>query len=135
MTSSKSIAVMVVFGVGLTFASVGWAAPARDACAALGDARTALKLMIIAKDKSVQEALDAKVQAASNRLDSALAHMTGTQARVAADFRAVWDQFKETREKKIIPAIRKGDIEEAKRIADGIQYVRLSKMWSIMSCK
>lgn len=135
MASRKVIAVMAVFGVGLMFAPVGWANTAGDACAALGDARTALKLMVIAKDKSTQEALDAKVQGASNRLDSALAHMNGTHAKVAANFKAVWDRFKATREDKIIPAIHKGDIGEAKRIANGIQYVRLSKMWNIMSCK
>jgi hypothetical protein len=31
--------------------------------------------------------------------------MTGAEAKVAADFKAVWDQFKGTREKEIIPAI------------------------------
>jgi hypothetical protein len=61
--------------------------------------------------------------------------MTGTDAKVAADFKAVWDQFKETREKEIIPAIYKGNAADAKKIIDGIQYERLSKMWSIMSCK
>ena len=135
MARIQSIVVTAVLGLGLMFSSACWANPARDACAALGDARSALKLMVIAKDKATQEALDAKVQAASNRLDSALAHMSGTQAKVAADFRTVWDKFKTTREKKIIPAIHKGDIAEAKRLANGIQYVRLSKMWNMMSCK
>jgi hypothetical protein len=41
-----------------------------------------------------------------------------------------WDQFKTTR-----TAIYKGNADEAKKIADGIQSERLSKMWSIMSCK
>jgi hypothetical protein len=54
---------------------------------------------------------------------------------VAADFKAVWDQFKATRDKEIIPAIYKGNADDAKKIADGIQYGRLSKMWGIMSCK
>jgi hypothetical protein len=35
----------------------------------------------------------------------------------------------------MIPAIYKGSIDEAKKIADGIQLERLSKMWRIMSCK
>ena len=135
MKSIKLIAAAAVFVVGLTLASVGWTNPVSDVCTAFGDASTALKLMVIAKDRSAQEALDAKVQAASNKLDSALGQMSGAQAKMAADFKAVWDQFKATREEKIIPAIRNGDIEEAKRIANGIQYVRLSKMWSIMSCK
>src|SRR5215471_1546694 len=127
MISSRSIAVSAVFGLGLEFASVAWADPASDACAALARARTTLYSMINAKDKSAQDALNAKVQAASTKLDSVLAGMTGADARVAGDFKAVWDQFKATREKEIIPAIFNGNAAEAKRITDGIQYERLSK--------
>jgi hypothetical protein len=54
---------------------------------------------------------------------------------VAADFKTVWDQFKATREEQMIPAIYKGSIDDAKKIADGIQLERFSKMWRIMSCK
>ena len=61
--------------------------------------------------------------------------MTNADAKMAADFKAVWDQFKATREKEIIPAIYAGNAAEAKKISDGIQYERLSKMWSIMSCR
>ena len=132
MTSSQSIAVTTVFGFGLAFVSAAWAEPASDACAALADTRSALYSMIIAKDKSAQDALNAKVQAASTKLDSVLAGMTGAHAKVAADFRAVWDQFKATRDKEIIPAIYKGNADDAKKIADGIQYGRLAKMWGIM---
>ena len=135
MISSQSIAVTTVFGFGLAFVSAAWAEPASDACAALADTRSALYSMIIAKDKSAQDALNAKVQAASTKVDSVLAGMTGAHAKVAADFRAVWDQFKATRDKEIIPAIYKGNANDAKKIADGIQYDRLAKMWGIMSCK
>ena len=65
MTSSQSIAVSGVFGLGLGFVSVAWADSASDACAALANARTALYSMISAKDKSAQDALNAKVQEAS----------------------------------------------------------------------
>jgi len=61
--------------------------------------------------------------------------MIGADAKVAADFKAVWDQFKVTRDNEIIPAIYKGNAAEAKKVADSIQYERLSKMWSIMSCR
>ena len=135
MTSSQSIAVMTVFALWLAFAPAAWAAPASDACAALVNARSALYSMMNTKDKSAQDALNAKVQAASNKLDSVLASMTGADAKVAADFKTVWDQFKETREKEIIPAIYKGNADDAKKIAGGIQSERLSKMWRIMSCK
>jgi hypothetical protein len=87
------------------------------------------------KNKSTQEALYAKVQAASTKLESVLAGMTGTDAKVAGDFEAVWIQFKETRENEIIPAIRNGNTRDASQIADGIQSDRLARMWDIMSCK
>jgi hypothetical protein len=135
MTSSQSIALATVFGLGLALAPVAWADSASDACAALVDARNALYSMINAKDKSAQDALNAKVQAASTKLDSVLAGMTGADAKLAADFKSIWDQFKATREKEIIPAIYKGNADDARKIADGIQSERLSKMWGIMSCK
>jgi hypothetical protein len=135
MTTRQWIAVTTVFSLGLAFVSAAWADPASDACTALVDSRSALYLMLNAKDKSAQDALNAKVQAASTKLDSVLAGMTGTDAKVATDFKAVWDQFKATREKEIIPAIYKGNADDAKKIASGIQSERLSKMWSIMSCK
>jgi len=85
-------------------------APASNACVALADARVALYSLINTKDNSVQDALNAKVQAASARVDAALAGMTNADdAKMAADFKAVWDQFKVTREKEIIPAIHAGN--------------------------
>ena len=134
-TSTRSIAVSVVFGLGLGSVAAAWADSASDACAALVDARTALYSMINARDKSTQDGLNAKVQAASTKLDSVLAGMTAADAKLAADFKTVWDQFKATREREIIPAIYNGNAVEAKKITDGIQYERLSKMWSIMSCR
>ncbi len=131
MTSNPLIAL----GLGMVLIPAAWADSATDACAALTNARNALYLMISAKDKSAQDALNAKVQEASTKLDSVLAGMTGADAKVAIDFKAVWDQFKATREKEIIPAIYNGNTAEAKRITDSIQYERLSKMWSIMSCR
>ena len=135
MTSSRVIAVTTAIGFGLAFVSAAWADPASNACAALVDSRSALYLMINAKEKSAQDALNTKVQAASTKLDSVLAGMTGADAKAAADFKAVWDQFKETREKEIIPAIYRGNAGDAKKTADGIQLDRLSHMWRIMSCK
>jgi len=35
----------------------------------------------------------------------------------------------------MIPAIYKGSIDDAKKIADGVQLERFSTMWRIMSCK
>ncbi len=135
MTSRRSIVVMMAFGLGLAWVPAAWADSASDTCAALVNARSTLYSMLSAKDKPAQDALNAKVQQASAKLDAVLAGMTGADAKKAAAFKAVWDQFKATRENDIIPAIRKGNADEAKKIADGIQYQRLSQMWDIMSCK
>jgi hypothetical protein len=134
MTISQSIVVITTFGLGLAFAPAAWATPSGETCAALAEARTSLYSMLHAKDKSAQDALTAKMQAASIKVDSALGSMTGADAKVAADFKAVWTQFTTTRDSEIIPAIYKGNIGDAKKIADGIQMQRFSKMWSIMSC-
>jgi hypothetical protein len=133
VTTMKATIVLAVL-VLAAFVPTAWANPESDACAALGDARKPLYSMINAKDKSAQDTLNAKVQAASTKLDSVLTSMTDAEAKVAADFKAIWDQFKATRENEIIPAINKGNAAEAKKITDGIQYERLAKMWSIMSC-
>jgi hypothetical protein len=44
-----------------------------------------------------------------------LPSVTGANAKAAADFKALWDQFKTTRDNQIIPAIYKGNADEAKR--------------------
>ena len=135
MTGSQSIAVTTMFGLGLVFVPAAWADHVSDACAALANARTALYSMTLAKDKSAQDAFNAKVRAASTKLDSVLAGMTGRDAKLATDFKVVWDQFKATRDGEIVPAIYKGNAKDARKIADGVQAARLAKMWDIMSCK
>jgi len=93
MTNSQLIAVTTVLGLGLAFTPAAWADPSGDACAALVEARSALYSMISAKDKSAQDALNAKVQAASTKLDSALARMTGADAKLAAVRESLLDGY------------------------------------------
>ena len=126
---------MTTVSLGLAVIPAAWASSTSDTCVALANARIALYSMLSVKDKTAIDGLNIKVQATSTRVDSLLAGMTGPDAKVAADFRTVWDQFKATREEQIIPAIYKGSIDDAKKIADGIQLERFSKMWKIMSCK
>jgi hypothetical protein len=126
---------MTIVGIGLALIPAAFASPTSDTCAALASARTALYWMLSAKDKSALDTLNAKVQATSTSIDALIAGMTGADAKVAADFKTVWDQFKATREDQIIPVIYKGNVDDAKKIADGIQFERFSKMWRIMSCR
>ena len=135
MPSKKWIAFTTVFWLGSMVAPGAWAESRQDACVALTDARVALYAMVNAKDRPELDNLNAKVKGASARLDSVLAAMTGADKAAAADFRLVWDQFKATRDKEIIPALYKGNVNQAKKLADGIQLDRLSKMWRILSCK
>jgi hypothetical protein len=44
-----------------------------------------------------------------------------------------WNAFKNTREKELVPAILKGNDEEAKKIAGGIQKERYTKCQTITS--
>lgn len=106
-----------------------------DACAALMEARGALVSLLDTKDKAVQGSLEDKMVQASTKLDGVLAGMTGADAKTAADFKAVWIQFKATRDTEIMGAVFSGKVEDAKKIAMGIQAERLAKMRSIMSCK
>ena len=135
MTNSERIALAAALGVGLVFGPAASADSVSDSCAALVSARSALYSMLSARDKLAQDELKAQIEQASARLDSVLAEMTGADAKKAAEFKTVWDQFKAARDKEIIPAIEQGNFADAKRIVDGVQLDRLSKMWSIMSCR
>jgi len=44
-----------------------------------------------------------------------------------------WKAFKETREKELVPAIIKGNEDEAKKIAGGVQKERITKCQSLTS--
>ena len=70
MTGSRSIVIAAMFVLAPALVPAAWATLASNACAALVDARSALYWMISAKDKSAQDAFNAKVQAASTKLDS-----------------------------------------------------------------
>jgi hypothetical protein len=133
----RKIHLMASAASGFAFicASAAWSGVREDACGALMEARGAAVAVIDAKDKATKDDLNAKAQAAISKLDAILARMTGPDAKTAGDFKAIWDQFKATRQTEIIPAVYAGKADEAKKIANGVQAVRLTNMRSIMSCK
>ena len=135
MTCTRSIALAAVLCFGSLVASGASAASKQDACAALTDSRVALYSMLTVKEKNALDELGAKVKQSSAKLDAVLAAMSGADAKAAAEFKPVWDEFKSTRDREIIPALYAGKDGEARRLADGIQLDRLSKMWGIMSCR
>ena len=85
MASRRTIALIIMFGFGAVVALPARADSAGEACTALVNVRSALYSMINAKGKSERDALDAKVQASSKKLDSVLAAMSGNTVSMLAD--------------------------------------------------
>ena len=136
---------MKCFAKGLLFtlivagAGAANAEPADDACTALMSARVHLVGLVGPTDKITFDNHIEKVHSASAKLDAVLAAMIHGQnandAAKAGEFQIVWEAFKSTREKEIIPAVYAGKIKDARTIAMGIQAERKRKMMTIMGCK
>ncbi len=111
----------------------------QTACGLLMSARVHLLAVVGARDTQTLENHVARVHEQSAQLDAALTEMAQSQnpdeASKAKAFRAVWEQFKATREQEIIPAVRAGKQKQAQAIAMGIQAERRKKMREIMGCK
>jgi hypothetical protein len=141
----RKIVAAAATGISLACATASWGgpdpletAPARPtwiACFFLDEANRALSRMIDVKDRSAQDRWNAEVQAASTKIDRTLASMGGEDAKIAADFKTVWEQFKATQQTEIIPAVYAGRSDEAEKIATGVQAERLTQMRKIMSCQ
>jgi hypothetical protein len=125
----------------LAAASIGQvqAAPAQDACAALMEARGHLVNMLASGDRAALDDLNGKVQAASGKLDGILNAMersyNAADSEKASAFKAVWSEFKNTRETGIIPALYAGKTADAKALASGIQAERMKKLKGTMGCQ
>ena len=98
----------------------------------LMEARHALISMIEVRDRTARDALNVRVQNASARLDAALVSYCGQEFKVILEFKTVWEQFKATRQTEIIPAIYTGKLDQARRVATGIQAERLAAMKAIL---
>jgi hypothetical protein len=129
------------FLITLLLASAGgaYAEPADDACAALRSARIHLVSLMGATDKATRDNHNKQVQSASAKLDAVLAAMmhgkNAVDAARAGEFQRVWEEFKNTRETEIIPAVYAGKSDAARSIALGIQAERVKKMKAVMGCK
>ena len=135
----NKIALSVFSLLLLSGAGLAQAAPSQDVCAALMEARGHLVGMLAATDKAVLDDLKGKVHAASDRLDGILAAMekgyNASDSQKATDFKAPWNDFKNTREGGIIPALYAGKASDAKALASGIQAERMKKMKGAMGCQ
>lgn len=128
------VSTLMIAGIGQA-----QAVPTQDACAALMEARGHLVNMLGASDKAVLDDLNGKVQAASGKLDGILVAMirsyNAADAQKAAEFKPVWNEFKNTRETGIIPALYAGKVADAKALATGVQGERMKKMKGTMGCQ
>jgi enoyl-[acyl-carrier-protein] reductase (NADH) len=123
----------IVFMLGAGLAHAG---TPDDACKALMESRGHLVTMLDATEKAAQDDLKAKINAASGKLDGILTAMAkGPDAAKAKDFKAVWEEFRKTRDNEIIPHIYAGKKAEAKALATGIQAERMKKMKGVMGCQ
>jgi hypothetical protein len=125
----STVAAVVLIGMGNASA-----APADDACATLLEVRGHLLAMIDNTDHAVRDDLKRRVYAASAQLESIVGEMADNDADKAKAFRPIWEKFKKTREKEIIPAVYAGRKAYAKTIAGGIQAVRMGKMKVALGC-
>ena len=118
----------------IAFFAMQWvqAATICDARIALAEARLNLMMLIVSTDKAEQDGLKVEIDKASIELEKAIAAMlkdeNKTDDEKLTTLEKTWGEFKDTREAKIIPAVRSGDYEKAFEIALGIQAERMNTM-------
>ncbi len=131
----RHIPIMAAAAMMLTTGLAQSAAPA-DVCTNLGEARTHLVALLGEADATKFDGYKAKIQAATSAVDANLASMAGGPDAAKADsFKKVWEAFKATRDKEIVPAVYAGDKDKAKGLATGIQAERLKEMKATMGCQ
>jgi len=107
-----------------------------DAKIALADARFNLMMMVFSMDKAEQDTLKIDIDKASIALERSVNTMLKDERKfddtLLTSFQETWAQFKNTRETKIVPAIRVGNNDKATEIATGIQAERMNTMNGII---
>ena len=130
----KNIMKMLGLGVMLLAAQGVQAASITDVQSSLMSARENLISMLAEQDKAKQEELKKKVDDASVSLEKDLASILADKATPEATvtqlkaFEAKWVEFKATRDKELIPALLKGQLDQAKSLAKGIQADRFKQL-------
>ena len=97
-------------------------------------ARESLVAMMLHKDKRGPDQ-QKLVKDTADAVSAQLAKMKAPAGKEAQfkELVETWKAFKETREKELVPALLKGNDEEAKKIAGGIQKERITKCQSLTS--
>lgn len=100
----------------------------------LSSARETLITMMLHKEQRGPEQ-QKLVKDSADAVSAQLAKMKAPAGKEAQfkELVETWKAFKETREKELVPAILKGNDDEAKKIAGGIQKERITKCQSLTS--
>jgi len=100
----------------------------------LSAARESLISMMVNKDKRGPEQ-QKLVKDTANDVSAQLSKMKAPAGKDIQfkELVETWKAFKETREKELVPAILKGNDDEAKKIAGGIQKERITKCQTLVS--
>ncbi len=129
----------LIFAAVSLFAAAALASPADSVLSSLLKARESLVTLLDTTDKTTQATLQENIQKATKDVDetlkSALADKATPKEQAATykEFKAIWEDFKKTRDTEIIPAVKSGKVDTAKSIAKGIQAERLAKMKQLLA--
>lgn len=125
---------LVAFAIALLAALPAHAGEYDDLRVKMSAARDSLVEMMLNKDMrgADQQKL---VKNTADAVSTQLATMKAPSGK-AAQFKELsetWAAFKKTRETELVPAILKGNEEEAKKIGGGIQKERITKCQKLIS--
>jgi hypothetical protein len=129
----KLLAILASVGL-IGFAVSANAGEFGDLRTKLSAARESLVAMLLHKDQRGPEQ-QKLVKDTADAVSAQLAHMKAPPGKEAQFKELVenWNAFKSTREKELVPAILKGNDEEAKKIAGGIQKERITRCQTLTS--
>lgn len=130
----KKLLAILVSLVLVGFATSGNASEFGDLRTKLSAARESLIAMMLHKEQRGPE----QQKLVKDTADAVSAHLAKMKAPSGkeAQFKELvetWNAFKETREKELVPAILKGNDEQARKIAGGIQKERITKCQTLTS--
>ena len=126
----KSLTVILCISAMTLTPMASFAASKAEALTAMKTAREKLVALIDTKEKGTQDALIGEIHKASADADAQLAGLAADPK--ATEAKAVWEEFKKTRETEIIPAVQKGDVAKAKEVATGVQKERFKKIVELL---
>jgi hypothetical protein len=126
----KTLALILSIGAVAFVPTLSFADGKANALDAMKTAREKLVALIDTKDKGPQDTLIKEIHESSDKADKELEAL-GDDAK-AMEAKSVWEEFKNTRETEIIPAVQQGDAAKAKELAGSIQKERFKKIIELL---